>query len=141
MAERRKISRARPEGEVQVTIGGNRPARVLDITPQGAHLELASALNPRAECRIALPLPDGVVRLKARVVYCKLTGVPTPGSIGHLVYQAGVEFLDIDPRLEASIRFAYPPVITKPLRRGPIKVKVNVDALAQAAGEGEHGPN
>ena len=57
------------------------------------------------------------------------------------MYRAGVRFLDVDARLAASINLAYPAPITKPKRTGPIKVKVNVNALDHTAETGEHGAN
>ena len=141
MEERRHSRRAAPAHDVNVTIGGNRPARMVNVSPNGAHLETTWALNPRGECRISLPLPDGIVRIKARVIHCKLTGFSAPESGGHLVFRAGVEFLEVDPQLAASISLAFPPLISKPVRTGPIKIKVNVDALEHAAEAGEHGTN
>ncbi len=141
MEERRHSRRASPAHDVTVTIGGSRQARLIDLSPCGVHLELASALNPRGECRVSLPLLDGIVRIKARVVHCKLTGFSSPESGGQLVYRAGLQFLDIDPRMAASIKAAIPPPIDKPARRGPIKVKVIVEALEHAADLGKHGTN
>ncbi len=71
---------------------------------------------------------------------CKLTGFTSFGSGGQLVYRAGVEFVEIDENLADTIRRAYPLAIAKPTRNGPIKVKVNVEALERAAAE-EHGTN
>ncbi len=141
MDERRRSRRAAPAHEVNVTIRGNRPARVIDVSPYGAHLELASALNPRGECRISLPLLDGIVRIRARVVYCKLTGFSSPDCGHHPVYSAGLEFLDVDSKLAASIGLTYPPIVDKPVRRGPIKVRVNTKRLEHAAQLGKHGAN
>jgi hypothetical protein len=122
-------------------IGGNRRATVIDVSGHGARLELASALNPRGECKISLPLPKGTLRLRARVVHCRLTGFAAAGAPGQLVYRAGVEFVDIDPKLSASISDAFPAQKKKPARTGPIKVKVDVDALEHAPNESEHGAN
>jgi hypothetical protein len=140
MEERRRSRRAAPAHDVDIMVGGNRSARVVDVSPDGAHLVLASALNPRGECRISLPLPNGLLRIKARVVHCKLTGLSTIDSGGQLVFHAGIQFLDLDPKLAKMIRLAYPPE-KKPPRQGPIKVKVNVDDLENAAELGKHGAN
>lgn len=141
MEDRRRSRRAKPAGELSIVIGGNRRAKVIDVSGYGARLELASALNPRGECKISLPLPKGTLRLKARVVHCRLTGFSSTGAPGQLVYRAGIEFVDIDPKLSASISHAFPPQVGKPARTGPIKVKVNVDALEHAPTESEHGAN
>ena len=141
MDERRHSRRAAPAHDVEINLWGNRPARVIDVSPEGAHLVLASALNPRGECRISLPLPNGLLRIRAKVVHCKLTGFSNSGSGGHLVYHAGVQFLDVDPKLAGMIRSAYPVEEKNPVRSGPIKIKVNVDALERAAEIGKHGAN
>lgn len=141
MDERRRSRRATPAHDVNVIIGGHRAARLIDVTPDGARLELASALNPRGECHIALPLPAGVLRVKTRVVHCKVIGFARPGISGDLVYRAGVQFLDVDPKLAVSIADAYPAPVVKPQRSGPIKIKISVDALDRAAETGKHGAN
>lgn len=141
MDERRRSRRAAPAHELNVTLGGNRPAKVVDVSPQGAHLELTFALNPRSECRVSLPLLGEIVRIKARVVHCKLVGFSNTAAGNFVIYHAGLEFLDVDSGLTESIRLAYPPPFNKPVRRGPIKVKVNVEALEHAADLGKHGAN
>ncbi len=141
MDERRHSRRAAPAHDVEITLWGNRSARIVDVSPDGARLVLASALNPRGECKIVLPLPNGLLRIKAKVVHCKLTGFSDSRSGGHPVYHAGVQFLDLDPKLATMIRLAYPAQEKKPERGGPIKIKVNVEALERAAELGKHGAN
>ena len=111
-----------------LTIGGNRSAKVVDVTPYGAHLELSTALNPRGECLVAIPLPDGMIRVKARVVHCKLTGMSNKGPGGQIVYRAGLEFLGIDGRIAESIGRAFPET-PEPDRAGPVKVRISDAAL------------
>jgi hypothetical protein len=141
MDERRHSRRAAPAHDIEITLWGNRSARVIDVSPDGAHLVLASALNPRGECRILLPLPNGRLRIRAKVIHCKLTGFSNTGSGGHPVYHAGVQFLDVDPKLANMIRLAFPVEKKRPEHSGPIKIKVNVDALEHAAEFGKHGAN
>ena len=135
MVERRRRRRAAPEKELTVTVAGGRVARLLNISPDGALLEVASALNPRAEYRVTLPLIDGTVRVRARVVRCRM--MAGSGSDGRPAYLAGLEFLDVDDNLATAIAFSFPPNVDRPVRRGPIKVKVDVDRLEG----GKHGPN
>jgi hypothetical protein len=139
LVERRGNRRAIPTSGIEVMIGGNRPARMIDISPHGAHLELTSALNPRGEIRLSLPLPDGTVRIKARVVHCKLTSMGAPGQPRQPTYRAGLEFLDVEPRLAAMIGLVFPPTVEPTTRRGPIKIKVDPDTLERDAVEGPHG--
>ena len=141
MEDRRQSPRLLPDHDVVVTIGGNRSARLIDISPAGAHLELSTALNPNQKCRIALQLGDETVRIAARVAHCKLTGFVSFGSGGQLVYRAGLEFVDLDPKLQEAIVNAFRPVEPEPVRRGPIKVKVNVDALEQSMSDREDRAN
>ena len=141
MEQRRRSRRAVPTSEVTTMVAGNRPARVVDISPDGALLELATALSPGSESSLSVPLPDGAVQLKIRVTRCRLTGQSRAGPDRHLIYRAGVKFLDVDSQLATKICFAFPPAMVKPVRRGPIKVKVDVDALEHAPTEGEHGPH
>lgn len=130
MEERRRCCRTTPTEEVEVTIGGHRAARVIDVSPGGARLELSTALNPRGECRLSLPTPNGTLRLDVRVVHCKLTGFAATDRRKQLVYRAGVEFIDLDPKLASSIARAYPPPESRPTARtAPIKVKIDVDAM------------
>jgi hypothetical protein len=129
-----------PERETEVNIGGNRPARLVDISPGGAHVELSTALNPNQTCRLWLSLPEGEVKIKGRVAHCKLTGFESFGSGGRLVYRAGLEFLDLGPSLERLIKAAFPIEPVKRRRTGPIKVKVDVSRFEEAE-PGEHGAN
>jgi hypothetical protein len=135
MVERRRSRRAVPEKEITITVAGGRAARLVNISADGALLEVASALNPRAEYRLMLPLIDGTARIRARVVRCRM--MSGSGSDGRPVYLAGLEFLDVDQKLATAIAFSFPPTVDRPARRGPIKVKIDVDRLEG----GKHGPN
>ena len=115
--------------DVKVLIGGTRHARVLDISPIGAGIELPVALNPRAECPLSIPLLDGTVRLHGRITRCRLTAVRSDGPNDDKVYRAGVEFIGVDPKMAAAIASTYPPCHVEPPRSGPIKIRVNVEAL------------
>ncbi|MEE4271247.1 MAG: PilZ domain-containing protein [Thermoanaerobaculales bacterium] len=141
MDERRHSCRVAPTQETYVCISGNRTARLMDITPHGAHLELSSALNPNHQCRVVLELEDETLRLTARVAHCKLTGFQSFGSGGQLIYRAGIEFTGVDDEMAEAISQAFPPPApepaAKPARRGPIKVKVNVESFERAAASGE----
>lgn len=129
MEERRRFHRAVPMTDVNVLIGGIRHARMLDISPIGAGIELPMALSPRAECPLSIPLLDGTVRLQGRITRCRLTSVRSAGPNDDKVYRAGVEFVGIDPKMAAAIASSYPPEEVGSHRAGPIKIRVNVDEL------------
>jgi hypothetical protein len=139
--DRRSTPRTVPGCDVAITVGSNRPARLVDISPAGAHLELATPLHPSHTCRISVPLADGDVKLMARVAHCKLTAPGPAMNGGSLVYRAGLEFLDVDRAVIDAITTAFCPPPVKPRRTGPIKVKINVDALERAAEQSGHGTN
>lgn len=156
MDDRRHTPRITLDHEITVTVGGHRSARLVDISVAGVHLELASALHPTHVCQIAVPLPDGSVKIKARVAHCKATGMSTATTGGGLVYRAGLEFVDADRTVTEAIMSAYAPRPVRPVesvepvepikpeqpkRRGPIKIKVNVDALARNEASSKHGAN
>jgi hypothetical protein len=59
-----------------------------------------------------------------------------------MVYCAGIEFVDIEPKVAAAIMFAYPPQASaKSSHRGPIKVRVNSAALEEAFDGDKHKAN
>jgi hypothetical protein len=136
MEERRRTRRSVPEQAVSVTVTGNRSARLVNISSDGALLELASALNPRVEYRVTLPLIDGPVRLRARVTRCRLVAPAASGGAPRPVYQAGVEFVGVDQTLATSIAFSFPPVMIRPVRRGPLRARARVGGL-----DSRHGTN
>jgi len=137
MEERRRVNRAVPAHDTTIMVGGNRPARVMNISPVGVLLELASALNPRWECRLALPLPGGNVQVRARVSRCRLTARAQAGPTGGLVYQAALELLDIPPKLARAIEAAYPPEAVKPARQAPTRTLPGAGGLVGS----RHGAN
>ena len=130
MEDRRRLPRALPDANVEVLIAGNRAARVVDISPEGAQLELVTALKPGRECRLSLPLPGGTVQLRARVTRCRLTSSSPSGATGVMVYRAGVTFLDVEPKLAALIGSTFRTSSAAALRTGPVKVWVKVDEIA-----------
>lgn len=151
--DRRHTPRITLDREVTVTIGSHLSARLVDISIAGVHLELGSALHPTHACQIAVPLPDGSVKITARVAHCKATGMAEKSAGGGLVYRAGLEFVDIDRTVTEAIMTAYAPrpaqpvepikpvVPERPKRHGPIKIKVNVDALEGGEASSKHGAN
>jgi hypothetical protein len=124
--------------EVMVSLGGSRKARMLDISPDGARLELATALSPNSSCRLSLLLPDGMTCVRCRVVRCRLTALSGSEPTGNLVYSAAVEFVDVLPEVTTAILFAYPPPAVVKNAPGPIKARVKVGTLEPSPSGGAH---
>jgi len=127
--ERRGANRNQPENDVTVTIFGSRPARLVNISADGALLEVTSALNPKLEYRLSLPLMDGPVRLRAKVTRCRLVGKTEAGAHGRPVYSVGVQFLGVDSKLAAAIEYSFPPAITRPEHRSLVEAKIDIRRL------------
>jgi hypothetical protein len=136
--ERRRTGRFQPEEALYGRVRMALPAKILDISPHGARVEVASALRPTAECDVAVPAGAGELRLRARVVRCRaLAG--NPSETGGIVFRAGLEFVNVSEAAAAGLEAAYgeaarsearsahlPPPNRPP---GPIKIRVNLDDI------------
>ena len=66
-------------------------ARVLDLSPAGAHIETASALRVGAPYAFTLEISGSSRRLRGRVRWCRLVGTQAVGSGEQApVYRAGI---------------------------------------------------
>jgi hypothetical protein len=81
--------------DLAAALGGRwrRPVRVLDVSPSGCLLRSEAPLNVGAVVDLRIELPDGVLRVKARVAETSLDGTslsdPAPRHL------AGLEFLGL----------------------------------------------
>jgi len=77
---------------------------VLDLTPLGCLLRTPAALGTGEIIDLRIDLPDGPLRVKARVAESSVDGSSPPGAPGSL---AGLEFLGLSaadgPRLRAFL--------------------------------------
>ncbi len=76
-------------------------ARVADLSLMGCLLRTEKGLARGAVLDLTLALPDGPLRVKARVVEASLDGAAPPGAAGYL---AGLEFLAVAAGDEARLR-------------------------------------
>ncbi len=81
-----------------------RHARIVDISPHGARVELRSPMIPSLECTISVPVEHGELGLQALVQRCRLQ---EPGDGGELLFHAALEFRNLSAQdvelLEDSI--------------------------------------
>ncbi len=77
---------------------------MLDLTPLGCLLRTPAALGGGEVLDLRIDLPDGPLRVKARVAESSVDGSSPPGAPGSL---AGLEFLGLSaadgPRLRAFL--------------------------------------
>ncbi len=82
-------------GRVKATV----PARILDLSRHGVQVEIPSSLRPAVECDISVPTAEGDLRLRAKVQRCRAASMTSrEGDERHLVFRAGLEFVDVSPR-------------------------------------------
>jgi len=142
MRERRKSKRMQTGGGVVARVKSTHDARVLDISPFGAQVELRAALRPGVECDVVVPVHDGELRLRAMVRRCRVAAV-VDGELENgsapMAFRAGLEFVRCSQQEAERIRTTYggrDEEPAKPRRRtGPIRIKVNPDALGGGGGE------
>lgn len=95
MHERRRSQRHSPNQDIFARIKSSIPVRIIDVSWHGMKVESTSALPPSGECDIWLPSDGGDVKTRIHVHRCRARFVQTEDFNG-LMYQAGVEFLDMD---------------------------------------------
>jgi hypothetical protein len=93
----RRASRLRITEHIEVLVDGN-PAKLVDISTVGAQVISSVALKPNQRLRIALTDEHGDVRVRASVSWASFEITP-----GGPRYRAGVQFLDVNPGIEAYI--------------------------------------
>lgn len=95
MIERRKSPRTEIDSEILVRIRASLEARIVNLSPRGALLELGAPLRPAAECDLRFLETNGDdFKVRARVHRCRLEELKkNQAKIESLVYRAGVEFI------------------------------------------------
>lgn len=102
MHERRRSQRMVADQEIYARIKSSIPVRIVDISRHGMQVEATSALPPSGECDIWLPSDGGDIRTRVRVQRCRARFVQSKEFQG-LMYQAGVEFLDLDQEAKSAL--------------------------------------
>jgi hypothetical protein len=102
MHDRRRSQRMVADQEIYARIKSSIPVRIVDLSRHGMQVEATSALPPSGECDIWLPTDGGDIRTRVRVQRCRARFVQTKEFKG-LMYQAGVEFLDLDQDAKSAL--------------------------------------
>ena len=97
--ERRREERLRILGNLQGDVTIVQPVRVMDVSVSGASLEIERALAIESLHDFRLPIGEVSVVVKARVAYCRISDIWPD----HVVYRAGVEFVDVLPHVREAI--------------------------------------
>lgn len=97
--ERRREERLPILGTLPGDVTIVEPVRITDISQHGASVELerSLALESLHDFRLALGERSAIV--KARVAYCRVSDIWPD----HMIYRAGLEFLDVSPRVHDAI--------------------------------------
>jgi c-di-GMP-binding flagellar brake protein YcgR len=103
MLERRRSERFSPDQDIYARIKSSIPVRIVDVSRHGMQVESTSALPPSGECDIWLPTNDGDVRMRIRVQRCRARFVQSEDGFRGLVYQAGIEFLEVSDAARSAL--------------------------------------
>lgn len=103
--ERRKSRRVRPAEELLGKVKATVPARILDLSVDGAQIEVGCILRPAAECDLWLPGEGNrSVKLRAEVRRCRAAGLQSlAGGDRVMVYRAGLRFEDLNAEARAAV--------------------------------------
>ena len=105
MNERRATARVAPSEPIPVKLKSSLPARVLDISAGGIHVEVGTSLRPEAECELRVQLAEGEIVVRARVRRCRAWGFGLDESDRRvLLYRAGLQFSDLPADAMARLR-------------------------------------
>ncbi len=97
--ERRREERLRILGTLPGDVTIVEPVRIIDISQHGASVEIERSLALESLHDFRLALGDRSAIVKARVAYCRVSDIWPD----HVIYRAGLEFLDLSPHAEAAI--------------------------------------
>ncbi len=98
MIDRRRSQRITPPQGLWATIKAAERARIVDLSPHGAQVEVDIPLSPAKEFSVALPIGSGEFRVRALVHRCRTR----QAKVG-ISYRAGLEFIKLGKEQVESI--------------------------------------
>ncbi len=103
-AERRRAIRLDVPEPLHGSHFASRPARLLDLSAEGARIEHPHPVRERGVCFLDFPPALGRLRLTGRVVWTKLhTSERLPTGAEHTSYQSGLAFLGMTPEQRTAL--------------------------------------
>ena len=103
MSERRRSQRFTADQEIYARIKSSIPVRIIDVSQHGMRVESSSAVPPTGACDLWVPGDEGDVKLKVRVQRCRARFEQGNDGGPGLVYQAGLEFLEMDESARGAL--------------------------------------
>jgi c-di-GMP-binding flagellar brake protein YcgR len=97
--ERRREERLRILGTLPGDVTIVEPVRIIDLSQHGASVEIERSLPLESLHDVRLALGDRSAVVKARVAYCRVSDIWPD----HMIYRAGLEFLDVSPHVRQAI--------------------------------------
>jgi len=93
MTERRAVPRLELQKPLPARVKTFLPARIVDISPRGAQLELATSLRPKVPCDLRIQIEGGDIVVHGMVRRCRAWGFGLDEKDQRvLLYRAGIEF-------------------------------------------------
>lgn len=141
MNERRAVPRVEVPQPVPAKIKAALPARVLDVSSQGAQLEVTTCLRPTTSCDLRISLPDGEVTIRSIVRRCRAWGFGLDEKEQKvLLYRAGVEFQDLPPETMARLSSHFLYQLPQPFPEEPATDDMELEFLTEEDGAPRHAP-
>jgi hypothetical protein len=85
MTERRAVPRLELQKPLPARVKTFLPARIVDISPRGAQLELGTSLRPQVPCDLRIQLEGGDIVVHGMVRRCRAWGFGLDEKDQHLV--------------------------------------------------------
>jgi hypothetical protein len=141
MNERRAVPRVEVPQPVPAKIKAALPARVLDVSSQGAQLEVTTCLRPTTSCDLRISLPDGEVTIRSIVRRCRAWGFGLNDREEKvLLYRAGVEFQDLPPETLARLSAHFLYQLPQPFPEEPASGEMELEFLTEEDGAPRRAP-
>ncbi len=105
MQQRRRFPRTTITGPVTVRTARGTDLRLVDVSVSGCRCVGARPLRPGQVIRLFLPAGEGQLSVEARVRRCR--AVTGRDGFPGIAYEAGLEFVNLNPATVAAIERAY----------------------------------
>ena len=102
--EKRQFPRVRVEGGGKGQLKATTPVSILNVSPAGLLMELASSLRPGSTYELVASVAGIPFTVLLRVTRCRAGGYVPDGKGGHLLqFRAGAEFVNLQPKQAEEI--------------------------------------